>query len=404
MLTSEPPRHPKSRRRLQPSFTRASVDSYIPEMTSSIERELDTWQDGASLDLGAAMSRITLAVAGRCLFGVDLGAEQADQVSGAIADALGATYGRLGSSAASQRGRAKRLAKAKATFARITDLALGAGAGCPFAEGKVPAALRASELSAGDKSEEALTILLAAQESLSIGLTWTLTLLSRHPDVAARLRAQPGPEGPGYRSTDYPPEQGGDTDSGALAQPGPEGPGYKSMEYPSGAEAGATAGLDQVGTGERASMKWDITSMPYARAVLAESMRLYPPAWLLTREATRDVRLADDLTVDSGTVVFAAPCVSHVDPRHWERADEFSPERWLSEYRPQPGLYIPFGLGPRNCIGEQFAWTEGTLAIAAIARRFIVEIDAHVPIAYSPLVNLRPRDAVTGKIRFTTNG
>jgi len=383
MLTAELQRHTASRKRLTPAFTRTSVDSYVPDMTAAIDRELHGWVDGAKIDVGAAMTRITLAVAGRCLFGVDFTSETACDLSRAVADALEASYGRLHESSTPVAGRAQCLSAAKSTLASITDQALGGVAGCPIAHGPVPATLR--DVAADEAREEALTILLAAQESLAIGLTWALVLLGRQPDLPRRstppLPMREGLEPTPARSSPPLPQREGDR----LPRMVSEADRHVSEDL----SPEANLGTHSVGK----------DTMPYARAVLAEAMRLYPPAWLLTREATRAVRLGDDLTVDVGTVVLAAPCVSHADARYWDSPEEFRPERWQSGPRPHSGLYFPFGIGPRNCIGEQFAWTEGALAIDAITQRFAIEIDEMEPEAWDPLVNLRPRGPVIGRVK-----
>lgn len=371
ILTSEPPRHGADRRRLAPAFSRAAVADHVPEMVRAIDQTLCGWTDRLTIDLGAEMSRLTLAVASRCLFGIDLSARSAE-ISTAIGDALAAQFSALsaGGFHPAPHRRAELMDRALRTLRPIVCEALAGGA-CPHKEaltdpspaadaadpprvGKgcdslLPASASATGASVIGEAlnaltddaavEQAQTILLAAHESLSVALTWTLAILARRQEDAARIRNEAA-------------ERGGELDPARL---------------------------------------------PFTHAVLAESMRLYPPAWLLTREATREVSLSDEVTIEPGAIVLAAPCVTHVDRRYWNRPDDFLPERWMEGPRPATGAYFPFGMGPRNCIGEQFAWTEGVLALSAICRRWTVQI-GEVP-DWQPLVNLRPKRPVSAQVR-----
>jgi cytochrome P450 len=111
--------------------------------------------------------------------------------------------------------------------------------------------------------------------------------------------------------------------------------------------------------------------LPYTRAVLAESMRLYPPAWTIGREPLEDFE-ARGYRVRAGSIVLVSPWLVHRDPRWWSDPLEFRPERWLGDAEASHPryAYFPFGGGPRMCIGEGFAWMEGVLALATLARRW----------------------------------
>ena len=128
------------------------------------------------------------------------------------------------------------------------------------------------------------------------------------------------------------------------------------------------------GLAGRAPTAADVERLPYARAVLSESMRLYPPAWIVTRQAKHDLEVAGK-RIPAGGVVMMSQWVTHRDRRWWPQPDEFRPARWLSETdfeRPRYA-YFPFGGGPRSCIGEFFARMEATLIIAAVARHWRME-------------------------------
>jgi cytochrome P450 len=164
-----------------------------------------------------------------------------------------------------------------------------------------------------------MTRLLAGHETTANALTWCWHLLSRHPKVAARLRAE----------------------------------------------------LDDLG---RPSSYDDLTALPFTTACIAETMRLYPPAWILEREVTEPIEL-DGYTIPVGAVVLASQYALHRDPRWWRDPETFDPTRWLTtegrfdEDAPgQPrGAWFPFGAGTRQCIGESFAWAEAVLVLARLA-------------------------------------
>jgi cytochrome P450 len=191
--------------------------------------------------------------------------------------------------------------------------------------------------------DECVTLFAAGHETTANALTFTLWLLARHPDVAARLAAE------------------------VDAALGPDRP----------------PGID------------DLDRLPYARAVLAESMRLYPPAWIQGRQAVEDCAVGG-YRVPAGTVVFVSQWVTHRDPRWWPDPERFDPGRFLpgaaadaDAGRPK-WAYFPFGGGSRQCVGEAFAWAEATLVLAVLARRWRVEpVDAG-PLTLDPGITLRP--------------
>jgi cytochrome P450 len=186
--------------------------------------------------------------------------------------------------------------------------------------------------------DEAVTLFLAGHETTSNALTWTWWQLSRHPEVEARVHAE----------------------------------------------------LDAV-LGGRPPATGDLGSLPYLRAVLAESIRLRPPAWAMGRQTMAQHELAG-ITLPAGSVVVVSPWVLHHDERWWSEADSFSPDRWLApdEERPRHA-YLPFGGGPRMCIGEGFAWMEAGLVMATIAQRWRFSLEPSPPVELQPVITLRPR-------------
>lgn len=193
--------------------------------------------------------------------------------------------------------------------------------------------------------DEVVTLVLAGHETTAMLLTWTWWLLSTHPGTADALHAEL---------------------DGVLA--------------------GAAPTVD------------DVVRLPYTRAVVAESLRLYPPAWTLGRRLVADVE-ADGWLIPRGSQVMASQWVLHRDPRFWDSALAYRPERWLGadgaydESAPgQPrGAWFPFGWGNRRCIGDQFALTEAVLVLATLAQRWAPETVPGHPVDVRPAVTLRPK-------------
>jgi cytochrome P450 len=201
--------------------------------------------------------------------------------------------------------------------------------------------------------DEVMTLVLAGHETTAMALSWTWALLADHPEAARALHEE----------------------------------------------------LDAVLAGRPPSYD-DLQALQTTTAVLAEAMRLYPPAWTLGRRLTADVTV-DGWTLPAGSLVLASQWVMHRDPRFWVDAEVYRPERWLrpdgrfDESAPgQPrGAWFPFGLGSRVCIGEPFAWAEGVLVLATLAARWAPDlVDGRVP-DVEPAVTLRPRGGLPAVLR-----
>ncbi len=145
----------------------------------------------------------------------------------------------------------------------------------------------------------------------------------------------------------------------------------------------------------------DLPSLRYTEAVLLESLRLYPPSWTIGREAIGDTKLGDYL-IEKGTQVYISQWVLHRDPTFFPQPEEFRPERWLDglQKRLPRFAFIPFGGGPRLCIGHSFAMIEASLLLASIASRFRMHVDPgpYRPLRFQLAVSLRPRDGLTARV------
>ncbi|HLY99876.1 MAG TPA: cytochrome P450, partial [Candidatus Angelobacter sp.] len=147
--------------------------------------------------------------------------------------------------------------------------------------------------------------------------------------------------------------------------------------------------------GGRAPEAADLTQLPYLRGVVFESLRLYPPAALLSRLAVAPFSLAG-YDFPAGTTLLMTPWVLHRDARFFDDPNEFRPERWLNglEDRLPQGAYLPFGDGPRRCIGQDFAILDAMLVIAVIAQQFRLRLADGPPVEPVQLVTLRPKHGI----------
>lgn len=344
LLTSEDPLHRQMRRIVQPAFHRERIVEYARIMSSLADAWIAQRRDGEVIDMSAAMSELTLRIASRTLFGIDTGSEAAE-IRDALQDTM-ETYPLAIGPIGTLRRRlpflksTRRFQRARARLDAILYQIIAQRR----REGGDRTDALSMLLSAEDPEtgyrlsdeqvrDEAMTLFLAGHETTANALLWTWYLLARNPDVERQLH-------------------------------------------------------DEVDAG---------TDLEYTRRVLREAMRLYPPAWIIGREAQRDVTIAGGHAIPAKTTVFVCQLVLHRLGNFYPDPLRFNPDRWLHDDVPQ-FAYVPFGGGARRCIGEEFAWMEGSLLLAAIARRFrfTVEFDGEPPI--DALVTLRPRGEVRMRV------
>lgn len=162
------------------------------------------------------------------------------------------------------------------------------------------------------------------------------------------------------------------------------------------AEAKLQAELEEVLEGRSPTIE-DLPNLPYANAVIKESMRLYPPVSLIGREAVEDVEIGD-YRMPKGCVVMLSQWVMHHKEMYFDQAEVFKPERWLAdeplEKQLPRGVYFPFGDGPRICIGQGFAMMEAVLVLCAIAQRYKLELVPEHEIVPQPSITLRPETGI----------
>jgi cytochrome P450 len=364
LLTSEGEEHLRHRRALQPAFNPRRIADYLEHFANAARRAADRWSDGGDIDLVAEMSAMTLDGAGAALFGSDL-REPAPQITHALTNLLAGF--RLGMAPGgptllrSPLPVAIRVRSAKAELEKVVeDLIRGRWAGGSPPGPVLDLLASQPELTEGQVRDEVMTLLLAGHETTAMALTWALAAIDQAPQLRADLEAE--------------------WDA-------------KPQALPAGGLADA---------------------LPLTTAVLAETLRLWPPSWMFSRRILEPVMLGGR-TLQVGTMCLISPALLHRDPRWWADPEQFRPDRWLRDvpgvanrFDPkspdQPrGAYLPFGAGPRMCIGEQFAWSEAATILAELGRTWRLHIHDAPLAAGRSSMTLRPNGPVLATTSHRTS-
>jgi cytochrome P450 len=346
LLTSEEPLHTEQRRALQPLFHRERLAKYAEVVETAVRTSAASWCDGEPIEVRTEMLRLSLDVVGHALFGSDLrdDARRIAQAVNAFMLMMDAVFFPwpdqfLRLPLPPMRRFHRGLSDLDAIIGRLIaarDDGSGGIARWLLQSGDGPSWR-------GQVRDECVTFLLAGHETVANALTFCLLLIAQHPDVAERV-------------------------------------------------------ADEATTCRECSPADRVERLRYTRAVLAESMRLYPPVWILARQTKADSRIGSH-AVPPGTVIFVSQWVVHRDDRFFTEPLRFAPERFLEPVAPRHA-YFPFGAGTRQCIGESFAWMEGTLVLAEIVRRWRLHLLTDVEPSLTAKVTLRPATPVI--VRVTT--
>ncbi len=355
LLTSHGEQWRRQREITQPMFQRNRVEQFAPQITDAAVALAGRWSTAsknepvhADLDLTAlALEVVALAILGSDLSGVGQG-------FGTAVDAVNAAMSHgdprdtpddptvIGHYAAFDR--------AKRTIDRIVALLidarkfLGAADSGPsdllsvLLDARDPAT--GEPLSAEELRAQVMTMVMAGHETTAKALTWSLYLMTQHSGVAAEVRNE----------------------------------------------------IDTV-VGDRPVSLGDLPSLGLCRSVLQESMRLYPPIWVISRRAVHDDQLAG-FDVPAGSLVTVSPWVMHRSSDYWPEPDSFDPSRFLSDDGPAPFTYLPFGGGPRVCLGRGFAQLEAQLVFATLCQRLKFDLWPDHVIEPQALVTLRPSNGL----------
>lgn len=351
LLTSEGDFWLRQRRLAQPAFHRDRIASYAETMVAYTERMLEEWKDGEKLDIHEEMMRLTLAIVARTLFGAEVGDKAAD-VGRSMEVALQRFVERITIFRFLDKLPLPRNRRFRAARASLDEIIYG------IIEERRRAGVDRTDLlslllQARDEDgsrmtdlqlrDEAITLFLAGHETTAISLSWTWYLLSQNPDVEARLVDE----------------------------------------------------LERV-LGDRPPTLADLPNLSYTDMVVRESMRLFPPAWRVGREAIEPCEVGG-YRIPVGAQVIMSQWVVQRDGRFFEEPEAFRPERWEDDLtkRIPRFAYFPFGGGARRCIGDSFAMMEATLLLAAIARRYHIALAPDAVIELWPSITLRPRHGLS---------
>jgi cytochrome P450 len=356
LVTSEGDFWLRQRKLSQPAFLKNRVLSYAPVMADLTVRMLAGWQPGKEVDVHFEFSTLTSAIALKTLFDLD---DPGDRE--AFTDALREAFTLM-----SNRFRSlvrvpvwvptpanRRLGRAITHLNRVVDGFVAQGRARPEPGDDLLSRLVAARDEQGERMtdrqlrDEAMTLYLAGHETTALTLTWSWYLLARHPQAEERLVGE-----------------------------------WESV------------------LGGRVPTADDLAKLPYTEAVIAEAMRVYPPVYLIGREATRDLELGG-FRVRKGYTVFMSQWVSHRDPRYFPDPEAFRPERWLDGLaaRLPKYAYYPFGGGPRVCIGNTFALMEAAVILAAVGQRYRFTVASDGPPELNPQITLLPKGGIPAVLR-----
>ncbi len=362
LVTSEGEFWRRQRKLSQPAFHRQRLAGLVDTMARCTEDMLDDWDRRSSpeIDIHDQMMRLTLRIVGHSLFSTEL-SHDAGEIGPAITIAM-KRANRYAEAAVRlplwlptplnlRFARARRLLDA--TIQRIIDERRAHGRDV----GDVLSMLMAATDETGEDRmtdqqlrDEVMTLFLAGHETIATAMSWTWKLLSEHPEAAERLRD----------------------------------------------EARRVLG------GRRATFD-DLAKLEYTGRVVDESMRLYPPVWIFERAAIEDDEIAG-YRVPARTIVGVCTWTLHRHPALWNDPQRFDPDRFLPERSADRHKYafLPFGAGPRICIGNNFALMEAKVLLATIAQRYALQVPHPESVGYDPGVTLRPKPNMPGLLRRVT--
>ena len=342
LLTSEGEFHKHQSRLIQPAFHRNMIESYIPAIIACVERQMNGWEEGMNLDMKDEMTKISMAIAGRTLLNADI-EKEAPEINQALETAT-SLFGRISLPLSEWLLKLPlpgtlRFKRAKARLDDIVSKMIGECRRDKGDKGDLASLLLEGGMSDQQVLDEAITLFLTAFDTTSTALTWTWYLLSQNPEAEAELHEE----------------------------------------------------LDRVLNGRLPTTE-DIAQLKYTRMVFGESMRIYPPSYVIPRQALEDFPI-DKYIIPRGTIILMSPYLIHHDSRFHPEPEKFNPHAWdkrshglNSKYE-----YFPFSRGPRSCIGEPFAWMQATLVLASIAQFWRIKLVPDHPVELLPLINLRPR-------------
>jgi cytochrome P450 len=356
----------RSRRRLEnPAFHRDSIRRFVDEMAKISREALAAWRwripNGGVVDIHHEMMRVTLEIVAATLFGQRLGEDASDESGSAFVSAL---------SLVSERGNAviqlplsiptpnnRRFSRAVETLDRQVYSVIRTARGAAADSDRVPTLLSmllgardadtGKQLTDQELRNEVITLFLAGHETTALLMTWGFVLLSKHPEVVAKMREE----------------------------------------------------VDRV-VGDRVPTAEDVAQLHYVRRVIDEILRVRSPVWCTARDAAGPDVL-QGFRVEKGDLVMPLFYLTHRHPEFWKNPEAFDPDRFAPEQSKgrHHWSYLPFSMGPRICIGNVFSLTEGALLFATLLQQIEWSMDGD-DVAMDPSITLRPKGEVPVRVRW----
>lgn len=356
LTNNNPQEHLRQRRLLQPAFHQKKITMYSQIMIDYAYNFIENWTDNKEVTINEEMMELTLKIVCRTLFDTDMNydltkietalnvfLERALDVNNPLA----ALTKKLPT-----RRNLKFLEAKKFLDETISQM-------IKEREGKAEERLDllSTMISARDEGhkmnstqirDETMTLFLAGHETTANAISWTLYLLGLNPDKEEKV--------------------------------------FEELKN---------------NIGNKKITPDDVNNLPYLKKVLTESMRIYPPAWIIARRPLVDINLKD-YDIPAKTICLMSQFLMHRDNRYYEKPEEFIPERWTEDFKNSipKFAYFPFGGGARVCIGEQFAWAEGILVLAIILQKWKLNLIPNQNIELHHLITLRPKNGIKIKMNL----
>lgn len=362
LFTSDGDLHRQQRKLIKPVFYPQRVAGYGQIMVDSAEEEIATWQDGQTIDVNAAMTRITLKIITRAMFGTALNNAEIEQVGKDLSVAFELMNRIIQNPfylyCFEKDIQLPLISSFHGVKAKLDKVVNGIIAAYNRVDNADDNSLLGMLLAATDEEtgagmtdkqvrDEVMTFFVAGHETTTIALTWALYLLAKNPDAAAQMNSE----------------------------------------------------VDAVLQGRKPTAG-DYKMLPFTKNVFKETLRLYPPAWTFARECIEDVDICG-YHFKKGECLWTVTYLLHHDERYFHSPEQFMPTRWddpamadMPKY-----AYFPFGGGNRMCIGEGFAWMEGVLVLATIAAKYSLQLPAGFTTDVAPLFTLRAKDKIMMTVR-----
>ena len=348
LLTSEGAFHHQQRKLVLPAFHHHKIKSYAEAMAASAMRMAQRWENGAVLNISDEMMEVTLEIVAKNLFGADV-SEETDEIAEALFEGQ-KVFRNVANPFAELILRlpfpiTKRIRKVVQRLDKTIYRIIEEHRKQPDDYTDLLSMLLASQDEEtgermGDEQvrDEVMTLFTAGHETTAVALLWTWFLIAQYPEVEQKLH-----------------------DELAIVLNG------------------------------RPPTFEDIPDLVYTRQVFSEVLRLYPPAWAITREALHDVSIGDYL-IPKGATIDISPYILHRDERFWPDPERFDPDRFSPENKKNIDKfeYLPFSIGIRGCIGEQFAWMEGIIVLSTLAQHWKLNLISEASPTIEPIITLRP--------------